>query len=503
MIIKSGYDSASAPPDSRRWLTLAVLSLMQFTFILDLTVVNVALPQIRTDLGLQPSGLAWVVNGYALMAGGLLLLGGRLADLVGRRRIFLSGVVVFALASLLSGVAREPGMLLIGRFAQGAGEALAAPAGLAIVVVSFTDVAERAKAIGIYAGLSAVGGNVGVVLSGVINEITTWRWIFYINLPIALVALSMVPRLVRSDTTSSRGRLDPLGGLTLTAGMVALVYGLLQAAERPWTSAHVLGALTLGLVLLVVFAIVERTISVPLVPLAFFVNRTRMTASVTLLILAGALFSMFFVLSLYMQSVLRWSPLENGLAYLPYGLLIVCGVGISMWMLPRLGARPLLAVGCVMAGTGMFLLSGIPVDGHYLSDIMPGSLVLGVGTGLMFPPLGNACMHGVSERNAGLASAVQGAVYQIGGALGLAVLVTLALRHEAAGIRDGALRATAATEGYAYALRIGAVLMLAATLLVALLLRKDEKPVGTDAGNEAGTDAGNEAEQPQPGSRPW
>jgi EmrB/QacA subfamily drug resistance transporter len=454
----------SDPVADRRWPTLAVLALMQFTFILDLTVVNVALPHIRTDLGFQPAGLTWVVDGYALMAGGLLLLGGRLGDLIGRRRMFLVGVVVFAVASLVSGSAQDPAMLLIGRFAQGVGEALAAPAGLAIVVVSFTDATERAKAIGIWAGLSAVGGNVGVVLSGVINDVTTWRWIFYINLPIALVALIVVPRLVRADTGGATGRPDLLGGLTLTGGMVALVYGLIEAAGRPWTSIHVLGAIVLGLVLLAAFAVVEATIAEPLVPLRFFTNRTRMTASVTFLILASALFSMFFVLSLYMQSVLGWSPLWNGLAYLPYGVLILCGVALSMNLLSRVGARSLLVTGCLLAATGLFLLSRIPVDGHYVGDIMPGSLVLGLGTGLMFPPLGNACMHDVTEATAGLASAVQGAVYQLGGALGLAVLVTLALRHESGGVA----RAVAATDGYAFAFRIGAVLMLGAAVLVAV-----------------------------------
>jgi EmrB/QacA subfamily drug resistance transporter len=460
--------------DPLRWRALAVLALVQFTLVLDLTVVNIALPHIQHDLKFRPSDLAWVVNAYTLTAGGLLLLGGRMGDLLGRRRVFLVGLAVFALASICCGAALSPSMLVTGRFVQGVGEALASPAGLAIVAVMFTDPTERSKAIGLWVGLAAIGGTLGIVLSGVINDLTTWRWIFYINVPVALAALLLVPRLVRESRASGHtraGRPDFAGALTATLGMVALVYGLLEAAQRPWSSPTVAVPIIGGAVLLVTFIVVERVATVPLIPLDFFANRTRTVATVVNVLFASGFYANAFLLTLYMQNVLHWSPLKTGLAYLPYGLLIIVGGGAASVLMPRVGARPLLAVGSAVAGVGLLLLSTISVPGSYVSDIMPGSLLLGIGAGLCFPTVGNASLHETSGENSGLASGVRNTSYQLGGAMGIAVLVTVALQHTRAAQAAGSAALVATTAGYALALRVAAGVLIAGAVLVALAMQ--------------------------------
>lgn len=449
------------------------MALVQFIFVLDLTVVNVALPGIRDDLGFSEAGLVWVVDGYALMGGGLLLLGGRLSDLLGRRRVFLAGVGLFAVASFLCGAAQTPALLVASRFGQGIGEALAAPAALGIIVVIFTDPAERIKAVGIWVGLAAVGGTLGVVLSGVVNELTSWRWIFFINVPIAIFALVVVPRLVGRHRPRQQivGRMDILGALTVTGGLVSLVYALLEAASRPWGSVHVVVPLVVGVLLLVSFVVVERLVSNPLVPLSFFANRTRMAACTASLLFAVAFFTMFFLLTLYMQGVLRWTPLETGLAYLPYGLFIVAGGGMATGLVPKVGVRPVLAAGCVLTAAGLLLLSAtISPDSTFLA-LLPAMLLIGLGAGLTFPVVGNAALHQVSESNAGLASGVQSASYQIGGALGLAVLVTVSTRRQQGTLADGVTQPFAATAGYALAFQVGAAIVFFAAVLTVIVLQ--------------------------------
>lgn len=312
----------SAPSDPRRWRALAVLSLMQFMLVLDVTVVNVALPRIQADLGFSAAGLTWVVQGYVLMAGGLLLLGGRLADIFGRRRLFLLGVGVFALASAVSGAALSPAMLVAGRFAQGAGEALAAPAALGLIVLLFPDPGERTKALGIWGGLMGLGGTAGAVISGALTELADWRWIFYINVPIALFALLMVPRLVSESRMVREGghRLDFTGALAATGGLVGIVYGLLQAAAHPWGSVPVLLPLLAGVGLLGAFVVVEARSPAPLIPLGFFTNRTRVVANLVTVLFTAGFFTYVFVLTLFEQQVLHYSPLRSGLSYLPLGL---------------------------------------------------------------------------------------------------------------------------------------------------------------------------------------
>ncbi len=471
----------SGRPDPRRWRALAVLGLIQFMLILDVTVVNVALPRIQHDLGFSRPGLAWVVNGYVLMAGGLLLLGGGLADMFGRRRLFLAGVGVFAAASAACGAAVTPAMLVASRFVQGAGEALAAPAALGLIALLFADPRERAKALGIWGGIAGLGGVSGTVISGTLTGLASWRWIFYINLPVALFALVMVPRLVsESRMMRAHHRIDITGAVTATGGLVAIVDGLLQAASHPWGSWPVLLPLLTGAALLAAMVVVEARSAVPLIPPRFFTNRTRVAANVVTLFLASAFFTYFFLLTLFEQQVLGYSPLRGGLSYLPFGIAIGAGIGLSTALMPRLGVKPLLSAGFIGGAAGLLLTSWIHPGASYTGAILPGMILLGLSSGLCFPAGVNAALHQVTGQDASLASGVQTTMQQAGGALGLACLVTLALRHAAGQIGHGVPPAAAA-HGYALSFRIGAALLAAGGVLVLILLEHATAPPRTPA----------------------
>ena len=326
--------------DPRRWRALAVLGLIQFMLVLDMTVVNVALPRIQHDLKFSALGLAWVVNGYVLMAGGLLLLGGRMADIFGRRRLFLAGVSVFALASIVGGAAVAPAMLVTSRFAQGAGEAMAAPASLGLIVLLFPNPAERVKALGIWGGIAGLGGTSGTVISGALTDLASWRWIFYINVPIALIALILVPKLVsESKMVRREHRIDFAGAITATGGLVAIVDGLLQAADHAWGDWQVLLPLLGGIALLLLTVAIEARVPDPLIPLRFFANRTRVTANLVGLLSTAGFFTYVFLQTLYQQQVLDYSPLKSGLSYLPIGLGLGAGIGVSTGLMPKLGVK--------------------------------------------------------------------------------------------------------------------------------------------------------------------
>ncbi|MEP7019776.1 MAG: MFS transporter [Pseudonocardiales bacterium] len=460
-----------AAPDPRRWKALGVLGLIQFMLILDVTVVNVALPRIQHDLGFSQPGLAWVVNGYVLMAGGLLLLGGRLADILGRRRLFLLGVGLFAIASATCGAAVNPGMLVASRFLQGAGEALAAPASLGLIALLFPDPRERMKALGLWGGIAGLGGTSGTVISGLLVDLASWRWIFFINLPVALAALVMVPRLVsESRMVREAQRPDYAGALTGTGGLIAVVDGLLQAATHPWGSVQVLLPLLGGLALLALMVWIEMRSDAPLIPLEFFANRTRVVTNFVTLFFSSAFFSYFFLLTLFEQLVLDYSPLKGGLSYLPFGISIGIGIGLGTALMPRTGVKPLLAAGFFSCAVGLLLTSGIDVHSSYASGVLPGMIVLGLGSGISFPAISNAALHGVTGQDSSLASGVQSAMQQVGGAIGLSCLVTLGLRHAAGEIRHGVLPGIALTHGYVLAFRVGAVLLIIGGVLVLALL---------------------------------
>jgi EmrB/QacA subfamily drug resistance transporter len=460
-----------AGPDPRRWWALAVLAAIQFMLVLDVTVVNVALPKIQSDLHFSRPGLAWVVNGYVLMAGGLLLLGGRLADMFGRRRLFLAGVLVFGVASATCGAAVSPAMLVASRFVQGTGEALAGPAALGMIPLLFPDSRERMKALGVWGGLAALGGTFGTVISGSLTGLASWRWIFYINIPVVLFALLMVARVLPESRMAGRGRrIDVPGAVTATGGLVAVVDGLLQAAAHPWSSWQVLVPLVGGACLLVVMVAVEARSPAPMIPLRFFTNRTRVTSNVLSLALLAAFLGYVFLLTLYMQQVLGYSPLRTGLLYLPLGVGIGVGMGLCTALMPRLGVKPMLAIGFLGSAAGLLAASYIRADSSYASGILPGLIVFGVFTGICYPGLINGALHQVTGQDSGLGSGVQTAMQQIGSALGLATLVTLALRYAGDRIREGVLPAVALTDGYALSFRVGAAVLAGAGVLALILL---------------------------------
>jgi EmrB/QacA subfamily drug resistance transporter len=463
--------ATDAAPDPRRWKALAVLALIQFMLILDVTVVNVALPRIQHDLGFSRAGLAWVVNGYVLMAGGFLLLGGRMADILGRRRLFLIGVGLFAVASATCGAATHPGLLVASRFAQGAGEALAAPASLGLIALLFPDPRERMKALGLWGGIAGLGGTSGTVIGGALVDLASWRWIFFVNLPVAMFALALVPRLVsESRMVRDHKRPDVAGAITGTGGLIAVVDGLLQAASHPWGSWQVLSPLLGGITLLGVMVSIEARSESPLIPLEFFRNRTRVVTNFVTLFFSSAFFSYFFLLTLFEQQILGWSPLRGGLSYLPFGLTIGAGIGIGTALMPRIGVKPLLSAGFFGCAVGLWLTSGIDVHSSYPGGILPGMVVLGFFSGVSFPAIGNAALHEVTGQDSSLASGVQNAMQQVGGAIGLSCLVTFALRHAAGAMSHGVAAGAASTSGYALSWRIGAVLLTLGGVLVLFLL---------------------------------
>jgi EmrB/QacA subfamily drug resistance transporter len=466
--------STAEPADPRRWTALAVLLTVQFMLILDVSVVNIALPAIQDDLGFSRAGLTWVVDSYVLMAGGLLLLGGRLGDVLGRRRLFLVGVTVFGLASIACGLAPNPGTLVGARFAQGLGEAFAAPAAFGLIALLFTDTRERVKAIGLFGGISGLAGTSGPILSGALIEYASWRWIFLINIPIAIAALVLVPRLVRKDadrTAGSARSVDVPGAVLVTGGLIGIVFGLIEAATQPWSSAKVLVPLIGGAVAVLVFVAYQAVAANPLLPLRFLQERTRVSANLVTLLFFSVFFSQFFVTTLYLQDVLGFSALRTGLGFLPFGVAVGAALGLATNLIPRVGYRPVLVSGLVLSLLGALLFTRITADGSYLTQVLPASVVFALGSGLCLPTLGNAAVHRVTGDDAGLASGIQQALQQIGGAVGLAVLVTLALRSAEDAITSGTDPAVAITDGYVLALRVGAGVLVAAVLLAAALLR--------------------------------
>ena len=456
----------------RRWRAFAVLALVQLLLILDTTVVNVALPTIRADLGFTEVGRAGVVNGYALASGGLLVLGGRLGDLLGRRRAFTAGVVAFALASAACGAAAEPWQLVAGRFVQGAGGALAAPSALALVSLLFPGGPERIRALSLWGGLAGVGGTAGVLLSGVLTELASWRWVFLLNLPVAVLAVVLVPRWVAPDpVTAVRRRIDLPGAALVTAGLVALIDGVLRSAELGWSDPAVLVRVAVGALLLVAFVVVEHRTAVPLVPLPFFADRTRVTAYAATTVAGSAMVVVFFLVTLHLQEVRGWTPLQTGLAWVPFGAAMMTGLALSGLALARGGTRWTLAGAFVVSGSGLLLLSTTTPTTSVLGVVLPGTLLVALGNGLAFPAIQHAALHGTTDADAGLASGVQATVSNLGGSLGLAVFVALAAATARAAAQDGGSPAEAATSGQTTAWLVAGVACLAAAVLSVALVR--------------------------------
>ena len=475
MTLRQGQlDSAgeAREPDPRRWLALVVLAAMQFMLVLDITVVNVALPKIQTDLHFSHSNLAWVINGYVLTAGGFLLLGGRLSDMFGRRRLFLAGVLVFGVSSCVCGAAVSSSMLVASRFVQGTGEALAGPAALGMIPVLFPDNRERMKALGAWGGIAGIAGTLGSVISGALTDVD-WRWIFYINIPVVLFALVMVPRVLpESRMTREAQRIDVPGAVTATGGLVAIVYGLLQAASNPWASWQVLLPLLGGVALLVIMVVVEIRSPDPLIPMRFLANRTRVTSNVLSMVIWAVFIGYVVLLNLYMQQILHYSPLRTGLMNLPRGGAIAVGLVLCTKLMPRVGVKPVLVIGFLGSAAGMWVSSYIHVGSSYASAILPGIIVFGVFSGLCYPGLINGALHQVTGQDSGLASGVQNAMQQIGAALGLSAMVTLALRDTQHKVHAGVLPAVAQTDGYVLAFRVGAVALAVGGVLALVALER-------------------------------
>jgi EmrB/QacA subfamily drug resistance transporter len=410
------------------WLVLVLVCMAQFMVILDATIVNVALPSIQEDLNMSDADLQWVVNAYALTFGGFLLLGGRAGDLIGRKRIFLVGVVIFTVASLLNGLAPSSEALILFRGLQGLGAALVAPAALSIITTTFEEGAERTKAMGVWAAIAVGGGAVGLVLGGVLTTAFSWPWIFFVNVPVGIAVFIASMRIVpESKDEHAHKSFDVAGAVTVTAGLLALVYGIVKAQEKGWVSLHTGGFFALAIALLGAFVVIELRSAEPLVRLSIFRVRTVRAANVVMFLVAAGLFAMFYFNTLYLQRVLGYSALEAGLAFLPFTAGIIIGAGLSQSLVPRLGAREVPLIGMPMAVVGLLLFMRLQPDGSYVTDLLPGIMLASIGMGLTFVPITLIATSGIPADDAGLASGLYNTSQQIGGALGLAILATLSV----------------------------------------------------------------------------
>ena len=413
--------------ESNKWVVLVLVCFAQFMVVLDATIVNVALPSIQTDLGLSEANLQWIVNAYTLVFGGFLLLGGRAGDLIGRKRLFLGGIVVFTVASLLNGFAVNEGMLIGSRALQGLGAAFISPAALSIISTTFEEGAERARALGVWAAIAIGGAAFGLVLGGLLTQLLSWPWIFFVNVPVGIVTFALALRLIPESRDEHAHRsFDVAGAVSVTGGLMSLVYAIVKAETAGWGSATTIGFFTLSAVLLASFVVIELRSKAPLVRLSIFRVRSLLTANVVMLLVASGVFAMFFFNTLYIQRVLGYGPLEAGLAILPFTAGVMLSAGLASQFAPRVGVRPVAALGMVLSAIGMLLLVRLPVDGTYVADVLPSLIVTSLGMGAVFMPLTLIATTGLEDQDQGLASGLFNTSQQIGGALGLAILSTLA-----------------------------------------------------------------------------
>ena len=463
------------------WVVLVLVCLAQFMVVLDATIVNVALPSIQTDLDMSDTELQWIVNAYTLLFGGFLLLGGRAGDLVGRKRVFLLGVVIFSVASLLCALADSATWLIVTRGAQGLGAALVSPAALSIVTATYREGAERTKALGVWAAIAIGGGAIGLLLGGILTDALSWPWIFLVNVPVGVATFVLSLRLVpESRDEHVHKSFDLAGAVTVTGGLIALVYGIVRSAESGWGSAEVLGFLGLAAILLLAFVVIERRSTEPLVRLSIFAVRTVRGANVAMLVVCAGGFAMFFFNTLYLQRVLGFSALEAGLAFLPFSAGIITGSVISQKLIPMLGAREVPLIGLGMAALGMLLFLRLTPESSYAADILPGIMLSSIGFGLTFVPITLIATSGVPVDDAGLASGLFNTSQQVGGALGLALLSTFAANRTSESLASAgpdpssAETASALVDGFRVAW-IGTAMLLGvgALLLVTLLRRGD------------------------------
>jgi EmrB/QacA subfamily drug resistance transporter len=444
----SGAGSATAGGGNRRLgLALLVIATAQLMVVLDATIVNVALPHIQRALGFSGSGLEWVVNAYAVTFGGLLLLGGRAGDILGRRRVFVLGLLLFSGASLLGGFATSEWWLLTARAVQGAGGAVIAPTALALITTNFPEGGERNRAFGVYAAMAGLGSAAGLLLGGILTTYASWRWVFFVNVPIGILVAAAAPRVLAESPTRP-GRIDVAGAITGTGGVALLVYGLSKAAAGPdgvshWGDPQVLASLSASVVLLVSFVLIERRSSRPLLPMRVLADRNRSGAYLIMLCVATGLFGLFFFLTLFIQDVLGYSAIRTGIAYLPFAVGVVVASGLASQLVPRIGARPLIVAGAAMVAGGMFWFSRLTEHASYASQLLGPQLVSSFGLGLVFVPLALVALHNVAEQDSGVASSLLNTAQQVGGAIGLALLGTVAWTTVADSIRTQVAHAAA------------------------------------------------------------
>lgn len=478
--------------DRKRWLALTVLCLGVLMIVLDTTIVNVALPSIRTDLGFTETSLVWVVNAYMLTFGGFLLLGGRLGDLFGHRRLFLLGITLFTLASLACGLAQGQALLVAARAVQGVGGAVVSAVSLSLIMDLFRTPGDRAKAMGVYGFVCAGGGSIGVLLGGLLTGALSWHWIFLVNLPIGVAVYALSLALIPNLPGSANGqRLDVGGAVTITSSLMLAVYAVVNGNEAGWLASSTLVMLAVAVALLLAFLLIESRVANPLMPLALFRLRNVAVSNVVGVLWAAAMFAWFFISALYMQLVLGYSPMQVGLAFLPANLIMAFfSLGLSARLVMRYGIRAPLAVGLLLAALGLALFARAPVDGVFLRDVLPGMLLLGLGAGVAFNPVLLAAMSDVRESDSGLASGVVNTSFMMGGSLGLAVLASLAAARTAGMAATGAAPAVALNGGYQLAFLVGALFATVAALLGGALLRtRTQPPVAvTPSGGDVATD---------------
>jgi EmrB/QacA subfamily drug resistance transporter len=478
-----------------RWLALIVLCLGDLMIVLDTTIVNVALPSIRADLGFSETSLAWVVNAYLLTFGGFLLLGGRLGDLFGHRRLFLIGIGLFTAASLACGLASSQAFLVGARAVQGLGGAVVAVVALSLIMTLFTEPAERAKAMGVIGFVAAGGGSIGVLLGGILTDVLSWHWIFLVNLPVGVVVFALCLALLPGGGgQAAAGRLDVAGAVTVTTSLMLAVYAIVNGNQAGWASIQTLGLLASAAVLLALFLGIETRARSPLMPLGLFRLRNVATANVVGVLWAAAMFAWFFLSALYLQLVLGYSPLQVGLGFLPANLIMAAfSLGLSAKLVMRFGFRAPLATGLLLSAVGLVLFARAPVDGSFAVDVLPSMILLGVGAGMAFNPMLLAAMSGVEQSDAGLASGIVNTAFMMGGALGLAVLASLAASHSDSLLASGDNALVALNGGYHAAFLVAAVFAVAAAVVSAVFLRtaatapahESEQSVNTPAAAEA------------------
>ena len=458
---------------SKRWLALIVLCLGVLMIVLDSTVVNVALPSIREDLHFTETSLVWVVNAYLLTFGGFLLLSGRLGDLYGHRRMFLFGLVLFTIASLACGLATSQHMLIAARAVQGLGGAIVSAIPLSLIMNLFTETAERAKAMGVYGFVCSAGGSIGVLLGGLLTSTLNWHWIFLINLPIGIAVYACCVMLIpRGRGQTGAARLDVAGAVTITSALMLAIYAIVNGNEAGWLAPQTLGMLGLAIVLVGAFLAIESRSRNPLMPLSLFRLRNVATANIVAVLWAAAMFAWFFISALYMQLVLRYEPLQVGLAFLPSNIIMAAfSLGLSAKIVMRFGIRPTLGAGLLIAALGLALFARAPVDGSFVSDVLPGMLLLGCGAGVAFNPMLLAAMSDVTPGESGLASGVVNTSFMMGGAVGLAILASLAAARTGSLEASGASTIAALSSGYRIAFALGAVAALIAAAVSVLLIR--------------------------------